>query len=63
MKSTRIKVFVALDYYLPGYRGGGPTRTLSNLVSSLGHSIDFLIFTRNHDVAEPTPYEGIQSDD
>lgn len=62
MKSNRIKVFVALDYYLPGYRGGGPTRTLSNLVASLGHCIEFLIFTRNHDVAEPTPYYGIQSD-
>ena len=63
MESNRIKVFVALDYYLPGYRGGGPTRTLSNLVSSLGDCVDFLIFTRNHDVADPTPYKGIQSDD
>ena len=36
-------------HYLPGYRAGGPIRTLSNIVDRLGKEIDFRIVTLDHD--------------
>lgn len=44
-------------YYLPGYRAGGPIRTLANMVDRLGDEFDFHIVTLNHDSGEnATPY-------
>lgn len=44
-------------YYLPGYRAGGPIRTLANMVARLGDEFDFHIVTLNHDAGENSiPY-------
>lgn len=56
-----MKLFVLLDHYLPGYRAGGPPRTLSNMVEKLGDRIDFWIFTRNHDFADTRPYPTVKT--
>jgi glycosyltransferase involved in cell wall biosynthesis len=43
-------ILVFARYYLPGYRAGGPVRSLSNLVRALGSTYDFRIvcFDRDH---------------
>lgn len=46
------------DWYLPGYRAGGPIRSLANLVTVLKY--DFYIATRNTDHNSNTPYKNIQ---
>ena len=56
------KVLVLIDYYLPGYKSGGPVRTISNMVDQLGQEIEFWILTRNRDVMEAEPYPDVQSD-
>lgn len=60
---ARLRVFVCLDYYLPGYRAGGPPRTLWNMVERLSNRIDFWIFTRAHDFRDHTPYPNIRIND
>lgn len=57
-KPLRILVFI--DWYLPGYRAGGPIRSVANLVKRLPH--DFSIVTSDRDHMSTTPYEGISSD-
>jgi glycosyltransferase involved in cell wall biosynthesis len=42
--------------YWPGYRAGGPVRTMRNLVAALRDDVDFRIFTANHDRGESRPY-------
>ncbi len=44
-------------YYLPGYRAGGPIRTLANTVAQLGEEFSFRIITLNHDSGVDTPYD------
>ena len=46
-----------VSYYLPGFRSGGPVRTIANFVDHLGDEFDIRIVTRDHDalVAEPYP--------
>ena len=48
------EILVFTDYYLPGYKGGGPIKTLSNMVSEIT-SFRFKILTRDHDL-NSSPY-------
>lgn len=45
--------------YLPGFKGGGPIRTLTNMVEQLGHALDFRIVTQDRDAGDSVPYAGI----
>lgn len=52
-------IMTLVDYYLPGYKGGGPIRTLSNMVERLGQEFPFMILTRDRDIGESEPYLGV----
>jgi glycosyltransferase involved in cell wall biosynthesis len=49
-------------FYLPGYKAGGPIRTIANLVEALGDEIDFRIVTSDRDANDPAPYPDLPSD-
>ena len=55
----RATVFVLVRYYLPGYKSGGPIRSIANLVNHLGDEFDFRIVTSDRDAADARPYQGI----
>ena len=59
MHTDKKRIIIFTDWYLPGYRAGGPIRSLANLVAVLKH--DFLIVTRNTDHHSATPYPEIAS--
>lgn len=48
-----------LGYYLPGFKAGGPIRTITNLVECLGDEFDFRILTRDRDLGDSEPYPGM----
>ena len=54
-KTPRPLVLVALDWYLPAYRAGGPVRSMANLVEALGDDIDFRIVTGDRDLGADAP--------
>ena len=60
--SPKPKILVFIDWYAPGYKAGGPVRSLVNLVDHVRDRIDFHIVTRNTDYTEHTPYAGITPD-
>jgi len=45
----RPRVLVVADYYLPGFRAGGPVRAISNTIRRLSSDTDFSVVTRDHD--------------
>jgi len=55
-------VLCFVDYYLPGFRAGGPTRTIANLVDMLGDEFDIRIVTRDRDFGDTKPYDGMKID-
>jgi glycosyltransferase involved in cell wall biosynthesis len=55
----KLRVLVLLNYYLPGYRAGGPIRTVANLVQALGRDFQFRVVTADRDQGESQPYDGI----
>ena len=56
-----LKVLTVSHYFLPGYKAGGPIRTLSNLVDNLGREIDFSILTSDRDFGDSQPYQNLQT--
>ena len=56
-----MKVLVFSDYYLPGYRAGGPLRTLANMVERMGDEIAFRIITRDRDFGAAEPYAVVRT--
>lgn len=58
----RIIVAVCLRYYLPGFRSGGPVRTICNLVEHLGDEFDFRIVTSDRDIHDTRPYPNVPLD-
>lgn len=52
-----ILTFVA--YYLPGFKSGGPVRTISNMVEHLGDELDFRIVTLDRDSLDDRSYPNV----
>src|SRR5579864_6807365 len=57
MRPRRVLMF--LDYYLPGFKAGGPVRAVSNMVDLLGEEFEFCLVTRDHDLTDKKRYPGI----
>ncbi|MCI5057055.1 MAG: glycosyltransferase [Flavobacteriales bacterium] len=56
----RKKILIFIDWFLPGYKAGGPIRSCSNIVDHLHTKFDFHIVTRDTDYQETKPYSGIK---
>ena len=59
MTDTRPIVLTIAGHYLPGYRAGGPIRSLANLVAALGDEVRFRIVAYDRDHGSTTPYGGL----
>ncbi len=56
---SKKKILIFIDWFLPGYKAGGPIRSMANMVSYLNDKYEFFIFTGNTDYTETTPYSNI----
>lgn len=59
---ARPVVLTFVHYYLPGYKSGGPIRTISHLVEHLGGELDFRIVTADRDATDEAPYPSVRVD-
>lgn len=62
IRFVRPKLFCLIGSYLPGYKAGGPIRTLTNMVAQLSDQFEFLIVTRDRDISDAGPYHNILID-
>lgn len=61
---NRVNILIFVAYYLPGYKFGGPVRTIANMVDHLGDdALDFRIVTADRDVLDSEPYPNVTVDD
>ena len=58
----RPRVLVMADWYLPGYRAGGPIRSVANFAGQLEDELDIHIFTTDRDHGCESPYADVQPD-
>jgi glycosyltransferase involved in cell wall biosynthesis len=58
---TKAVVLCFVGGYLPGFRFGGPVRSISTMVDLLSHDFDFRIVTPDRDLGCHVPYEGVSA--
>lgn len=56
----RKKILVLVDWYLPGYKGGGQIKAVQYIVENLSADFDFYILCRNYD-SDGTVYTDLPS--
>lgn len=59
MEENKRKILIIMGRYLPGYRDGGPVRSIKNLVDYLGDDYQFQILTCDRDHGDEAPYPNI----
>jgi glycosyltransferase involved in cell wall biosynthesis len=53
------RILILLGTYLPGYKAGGPVRSIANLVETFGDAFAFRIITSDRDHHGKSPYAGV----
>ena len=60
MINKTISILAFTGYYLPGYKGGGPIKTIKNLMDQLGDKQCFKLVTSNRDLGDSVPYSSVK---
>ena len=63
MTKGKKDILIIMGRYLPGYRDGGPVRSIKNLVDYLGKEYNFKILTYDRDHGDTEPYPNIRVND
>ena len=58
----KIRLLVFIDWFEPGYKAGGPVRSLQNMIEHTYDSIDFFVVTSDRDHQSMVAYENIEFD-
>jgi glycosyltransferase involved in cell wall biosynthesis len=61
-RMSRPIVLVFVRYFLPGFKAGGPVRSIDNLVGHLGDEFDFHVVTSDRDLGDAVAYPGVTAD-
>jgi glycosyltransferase involved in cell wall biosynthesis len=56
MKTT---ILIFIDWFLPGYKAGGPVQSVANFVSAFKEEFDISIVTSDRDLGDDKPYADI----
>ncbi|MBK6953073.1 MAG: glycosyltransferase [Crocinitomicaceae bacterium] len=60
MSNDKKRILVCIDWYEPGFKAGGPIRSVANMVNALKSHYEFYILTSAYDLGETEPYPGIE---
>lgn len=56
-------ILIITGRYLPGYKDGGPVRTIKNLTDQLGDDFHFTVMCADRDHGDDKPYDGVKIND
>lgn len=54
-----LKVLTFAGAFFPGYKGGGPIKTIKNLFDKAGNEISFRLVTSDRDLGDTAPYSSV----
>lgn len=58
--NTKPKILCFISHYLPGFKSGGPVKSISNLIDHLGDKFDFIIITSDKDLNDSQAYPSVK---
>jgi len=61
--TSRKRILVFIDWFVPGYKAGGPISSNANLLDHLSDEFEFYVITRDTDYLESKPYTQIVSNE
>lgn len=53
------RVLITCDFFEPGFRGGGPVRSVAHLLDTMSGDIDAVLVTRDRDAGDTAAYPGL----
>lgn len=59
--NKKLTVLIFIEFYLPGYKAGGPIFSIANLTEALGDKFFFKIVTTDRDIGSQRAYRGIKT--
>lgn len=59
--NKKLTVLIFIEFYLPGYKAGGPIFSIANLTEALGDKFIFKIVTTDRDIDSPRAYRDIKT--
>lgn len=62
MQGSALSALILLRHFLPGFRSGGPLRSVHNIVAALGGEFSLRIGCLDRDRGDRVPYPGIRTD-
>ncbi len=54
------RILIFSTFFLPGFKGGGPIRTIANLLCALGGEFEFFLVTSDRDLGDAASYSGLR---
>ncbi len=60
--SNRKVILCFIEFYIPGYKSGGPVRSIENFISIFSKDFDFKIVCRDRDLFDKSPYSNVEID-
>ncbi|MBQ0892909.1 glycosyltransferase [Micromonospora sp. U56] len=58
-ESAPLSVLMTYNFFEPGFRAGGPIRSIARLVDSCSEQVSVTLVTGDRDLGEATPYPGL----
>ncbi len=62
MTNTKKKILIINKSFFPGYKAGGPIKSLKNISDAIKEQVNLFILTKDRDSNDKVSYKGIQSD-
>ncbi|RYG04532.1 MAG: glycosyl transferase family 1, partial [Chitinophagaceae bacterium] len=59
---ARKKLLIMIDWFEPGFKAGGPIRSIASMVHNLKDLYDIYVLTTDRDLNSTEPYPGIPTD-
>lgn len=53
------RVLICIDWYEPGFKAGGPIRSVANIVNALRDEVEFYVLTSAYDLGDEEPYKDL----
>ena len=57
--TNKPNILIFIDWFTPGFKAGGPIKSVTNIVQSLANDFDIFIITSDRDIEEHQPYSNI----
>ena len=56
-QKRKYKILICASYFLPGFRAGGPIKSIKNICQYANQDAEFFVLTRNYDVKKTDSYD------